>query len=257
MVKFDGTQVAYAFLGASPGSQFSPIFRAHGDTGPAIATVNAGDNGLYVGGGTINLSFATQIGDGADDFTAAHQAALDAARKGTKVMPGPAAGGALALITTALSGADTGADPCPGETVFLDVFAENKWPKGNAANAAMLYVVPPYGGDAMYRADHPPAYADDAAFLEGVKRAAAACVTLLADYNLHQIAAHPALKLKRITVLRTCLFSGGQYRPASLRPEAVARAIHEGFGASLKAEAGGITLVEYEDAEGHFAKAIG
>jgi hypothetical protein len=251
---FPDVTTRFALLGAPPhdpankGPFYSPIFRAHNETGDAIATLNAGDNGLYVGGGTINLAFGNQMGADADLFLSLHQAALKNARAGNHFVTifddGPAK-----LISVHLSPDDAGSGGCPAETVFLDVFADNRWPKQNAANAIMIYAVPPDGtGHAL------PVYKTDDDFLNAVERTAESSVRALADYNLRLVPADTTKSLKAVPVLRTCLFSGGQFRPQNVKKDDVAGRIFNGFAKALKAtNGGGITLIEFESANAEFA----
>ena len=51
--------VPYRFIPASPGGKFAPIYRHLNDPGDNLVSVNAGDNGLYVGGGTIKIGRAS------------------------------------------------------------------------------------------------------------------------------------------------------------------------------------------------------
>ena len=65
----------------------------------------------------------------------------------------------------------------------------------------------------------------------------------------------PALGLAPIPVLRTCLLSGGQFRPKSVAVDAVAKAIFAGFADAITkaGAASGIMLIEFENGGGEFA----
>ncbi len=256
---FPGLSTRYTLLGTVPhnnsdtGPFFSPIFRDHMEAGDPIATVNAGDNGLYVGGGTINLAFSKQIGADSSQFQALHQEALKNARAGSQFVTAFAGGGPVKLIAVHLAPDDAGSGACPAETVFLDVFSDQHWPKQNPANSIMIYVVPPDGSGGNV-----PSYktADD--FLSAVERSAASCLRALAEYNQRLVPADLTNTLKPVPVLRTCLFSGGQFRAPNVKKEDVASRIFAGFSAALRtANGGGISLVEFESANGEFAVVAG
>ncbi len=250
-MRLPNTTVEIVLLGpARPGASYSAIFRSRGDSGGTLASVDAGDNGLYVGGGTINAAFKAQIGPDADRYQKIHEDALASARAGEPVSTGYSSDSPVRLVSVVLSSTDPGTGICPAETVFLDIFAKGRSPNGEPGNYALVYAVPPDGNSG-----HTPTYANAAEFLGAVTRTAANCVAVIADYNARLIAVHPELGLELVTVLRTCLFSGGAFRPASLAPSDVAKAIYAGFASALVAvgKAGGIDCVELESANGEFA----
>jgi hypothetical protein len=243
-----GTTTAYTLLGPAHGSSYSPIFRRKGDPGGNLASLDAGDPGLYVGGGTINLSFANAIGASAAAFQQIHGDALTAAQAGTFVTQSFAVGQPVRFVSARLPDAAAPAAAFPAETAFLDLFAAGAEPAGEATNHALLYVVPPNGKVTT-------CYPTDADFLAAVTRTAFNAAQLLADYNTGLATFDPALGLAPIPVLRTCLLSGGQFRPQSVAVDAVAKAIFAGFtDAIAKAgSASGITLIEFENGGGEFA----
>jgi hypothetical protein len=252
---FQGLLTRVALLGPAPHDPndkppfYSPIFRSSHETGDAIATLNAGDNGLYVGGGTINLAFGKQIGADAALFSNIHGDALASARTGKSLVTTFTKPDPLSLVSVHLAAGDAGSGDCPAEKVFLDVFGDQRWPKNNPLNAIMVYVVPPDG-----TGYHLPVYKDDTAFLAAVERTAENAVLALADYNLRLVPADSTGLLKPVPVLRTCLFSGGQFCPAKVKSGEVAARIFNGFATGLKAtNCGGIDLVEFESANGEFA----
>ena len=243
-----GTTTAYTLLGPAHGSPYSPIFRTKGDPGGNLASLDAGDPRLYVGGGTINRSFAEEIGAGSDDFQQIHYHALKAAQAGTFVTQGFAAGQPVRFVSVRLPDTTAPTAAFPAETAFLDIFAADAAPAGEATNYALLYVVPPNGTVAA-------CYPTAADFLAAVTRTAFNAAQLLADYNAGLASFDPALGLAPIPVLRTCLLSGGIFRPQSVAVDTVAKAIFEGFTDAI-AKAGtasGITLIEFESGGGEFA----
>lgn len=257
---FLGTTIPYTLLGPSPGTTYTPLYRANGETGAALASVNAGNPALFVGGGGINAAFAGLIQAACPAFSAnpaalqsyfnaIHPAAVAAAQKGqpVTVLSDPAR--PVRLISVVLPATPPVAKAQANtEAALLDIFTPGLCPHANPRNAAMLYLVPPDGNN---RAAYPTA----ATFLAAVGRTAQNGVAVLADYNAKQIAAHPALALAPIPVLRMCLISGSIFRPSGVPVALIATAIFDGLARGLVAAgaAGGITLVEFENGDGGFA----
>lgn len=257
MLCFPGTTVPYSLLGAAPQGKFSAIFLSRGETSGNLASVNAGDNGLYVGGGTINLHFAGILGTpDANAFQAIHAKALIDARAGASITTSFPAGCPVRLVYVLLAAKDSGSVICPAETVFLDIFADGHEPNGEPANCAMVYAVPPCGAtlpDGSPDLSRPPAYTSAAAFLAAVEATASNCVRAVAAYNNDLIGKHPQLGLKPLQVLRTCLFSGNQFRLAGVTPPEVADAIFKGFATQLALTPSALKLVEFESARREFS----
>jgi hypothetical protein len=235
--------VPYRLLAASPGKPFSPIYRQQNETGGNLVSVNAGDNGLYVGGGTINLAFSKQAADpGA--YTAIHTHALTQARAGIFVNSNYAATDPVRLVSVLLPPTDQpSASGGTAETVFLDIFSAGMTPHHAPSNYAMLYLVPPFG----------PGYASDQDFLDAVTRSAVNIITLIAGYNATLVPAHAGLQ--SIPVLRTCLYSSSGYKRATVTRDQVALAVYGGFNTQLLAAgaASGIQMVEFENGAGEFS----
>jgi hypothetical protein len=256
---FPGTKIPYTLLGPAPGTTDSPIFRAHGDPGANLASVNAGNPQLFIGGEGMNKAFKLAFLACCPAFNndpqalltwsiTVQQAAVIAARQGNavsllsdKTMP-------VHLINVVLP-----AQPIPPhaqpttEAALLDLFTPGMQPKGVAANYAMLYLVPPNGNDTN-------AYPTATDFLTAVTRTAQNGVAVLADYNVHQVKAYPALSLEPIPVLRMCLISGSIFRPKSVPVADVAKAVYQGILQGLVAAGAGcgIDLVEFENGSGGF-----
>jgi hypothetical protein len=254
---FPGTTVPYSLLGPSPHGKFSAIFLSRGEAGGNLASVNAGDNGLYVGGGTINLHFAGILGSpDADAFQAIHVKALADARAGANVTTSFSATSPVRLVFVLLASKDPGKGICPAETVFLDVFADGHEPNGEPANCAMVYAVPPCGAtlpDGSPDLSRPPVYTTAPAFLAAVEATASNCVKAVATYNNDLIGKYPQLGLKPLQALRTCLFSGNQFRLAGVTPSEVADAIFKGFAAELARSPSTLRLIEFESARKEFS----
>ncbi|MDO8941609.1 MAG: hypothetical protein Q7U75_00420, partial [Desulfobacterales bacterium] len=249
---FPGTTVPYSLLGPAPHGKFSAIYLSRGEASGNLASVNAGDNGLYVGGGTINLHFAGILSSpDADAFQAIHAKALIDARAGVNVTTSFPGASPVRLVYVLLASKDSGSGICPAETVFLDIFADGHEPNGEPANCAMVYAVPPCGAtlpDGSPDLSRPPAYTSAAAFLAAVEATASNCVRAVATYNNDLIGKYPHLGLKPLQVLRTCLFSGNQFRLAGVSPPEVADAIFKGFAAELAHSPSALKLVEFESA---------
>ncbi len=235
--------VPYRMIPASPGKPFSPIYRQLHDPGDDLVSVNAGDNGLYVGGGTINLAFSKQVPDpGA--YTALHTHALAQARAGTFVNNNYTASDPVRLVSVILPPTDQpNVSGGSAETVFLDIFTDGMTPHNEPTNYAMLYLVPPYG----------PGYASDQAFLDAVTRSAVNIINVVAHYNATLVPANAGLSA--IPVLRTCLYSSSGYKRTSVTRDAVALAVYAGFDAQLLATgaSSGIQMVEFENGAGEFS----
>ena len=250
MPAFGETPVGYELLGPAPGQRFSAIYYTPSlppQTGESMASVNAGDPRLYVGGGTLNAQFGRETPE-AGAYAGVHQAMLERLRAGG----GPAPAGQLDLpapipvraVLGELADGDTGSGAPADGSVFLDVFAQACHPHGFAENAAMLYVVPPFFGHFEN---------DDAGFLAAVREAAARCVRLIGAYNRGLSGALAAPDAAPIRVLRMALFSGGVFKPANLDRAQVAAANVAGLQAALAAGDAGLRRIEFESAAGEFA----
>ena len=234
--------VPYRLIPASPGGKFAPIYRHLNDPGDNLVSVNAGDNGLYVGGGTINLAFSTQVADPAA-YTAIHTTALTQARAGTFVSNTYAATDPVRLVSVILPPTDQpSASGGPAETLFLDIFTAGMTPHNEPSNYAMLYLVPPYG----------PGYASDQDFLDAVTRSAVNIINALAHYNSTLVPANAGLAA--IPVLRNCLYSSSGYKRPTVSRDAVALAVYTGFDTQLLATGAtsGIAMIEFENGAGEF-----
>ena len=248
---FAGTSVSWTLLAASPGSPYSPIWRHAGEAGGPIASVNAGNPALFVGGGGINLSFGKSFGPTVSTALGTVQTtALAAAQAGTPVATGYAASDPVVLISVLLPGAAAPAPTFPNEAVLVDVLADAVRPHHEPSNAMMLYAVPPDGRVKSL-------YPDKATWLASVTRTAGQVVSALSDYNSRLVAAYPGLSLPHIPTIRMCAIGGSIFRHAQATPQDVAEAIYAGMAAEFLAleQAGvahGITLVEFENGDGGF-----
>ena len=229
---------------ANPHPKYAAIYRGQQTTGGNLVSVNAGDSGLYVGGGTINLAFSGQIAD-PNAYQAIHGAAQTQARKGTSVITGYTATDPVVLVDVLLSATDDGSSTSgAAETVFLDIFTSGTAPHQNPTNYAMLYLVPPFG----------PGYSSDQEFLDAVKRSAVNIINVVAHYNSKVVPAHASLNLATVSVLRTCLYSSGGYKRTGVQGSDVAKALYTGFASALTAagKAAGIDLVQFENGDHEF-----
>ena len=239
--------VAYTLLGPGPPSnRFSEILRLAASARPEsrMASVNAGDPQLYVGGGTINLAFQGQVPQ-PGDYARIHEEALNAARHGKATHTQFPPDAPVRLVQVTRSEDDPKDGGVGAGTVFLDVFAAGKSPHQVVENHAMAYVVPPNGRLIPDRHD----------FLDGVARTATNLVASLATYNAAVTAGTKSAYhgLEAITDLRTCLFSGGQFRHPETSVEDVARTIAMALDQALAASPSGLHLVEFESGQGEFS----
>ena len=241
---FDRTATAYDFLAGTP--KFAPILHtvATGDPARRMASLNAGDPGLYVGGGTINLQFSHEIPE-PGRYRAIHQTALDLARAGIFVSDVFDASDPVRFVLTTLDPGDAGAGPPEAGTVFLDVFNAGQQPHGVPENFALCYLIPPNGA---------VGFADDESFLAAVTQSAKNVVRTVNQFNAG-IAAEAFTTvpdLVPITDLRTCLFSGGAFRSQTVSPQQVAGAIFGGFLAEISNGDTDLKLVEFANGQGEF-----
>ncbi len=253
---FPGTQTSWTLLGPSaPGKHFSAIYRSNGAPGGSLASVNAGNDGLGLGGGGINKTFGDLFGPVANGFFNPHQSAYQAAVTAgakTAVISHFDAGAPVQLVSVLLANGQgpTGAYP-QDEAALLDILTAAVRPHNEPSNYAMIYAVPPDGRN--------PPYATDKIWLDSITRTAGNIVTVLADYNANQVAAHPGLAA--IPVLRMCMIGGKIFRPPDMAgkdPAPIAAAIYAGITNVLVAlekasVAHGITMVEFESGDHEFA----
>ena len=244
---FPNTKTAYTLLGPShQGARFSAILhrQATGVKGKRMASVNAGDPGLYVGGGTINLEFSTEIPN-PSAYKLQHAKALLHARHGHLINTNYPANAPMQLIMTKIGDGDIGRGSPVSGTTFLDVFSQNAWPKNLCENYAMAYTIPPYG----------PSYDTDTGFLDAVKATASNIAALIENYNQHLDTNLKASlpTLETITDLRVCLLSGGQFRRPTTTVDQVAQSIFDGLSDIISKGNSGLELVEFESGNGEFS----
>lgn len=227
MARIEGTDIDLHFID-KPAGGHAPIFYGPSEGTLRLASLNAGNSeGLYVGGGGINggfghvLSRTQTIGL----YAARHQELLGDAAESGKATKRYADDDPTAF-SCVYAAKVTEKDGTHEGVAFVDVFAPGRCPAENARNAAMLYVAPPYGGH----------YADDAAFLDAIRRTGKNIATAIARYN----AIAPAERLPAIEALRLCLYSSVIYNPGGVPLERIARAIFDGVSRRLAAEASGL-----------------
>lgn len=239
---FNGTKTSYAFLGQSTvDAPYSDIFYRQSTTSHTkMASVNAGDPGLYVGGGTINLNFSSKI-KSPDAYKMLHAKALIMARKAGKASVFTCPSGAPARrIYIHRGSTDLKRGTVGDSTVFLTIFESTKRPFDVDANHAMAYLVPPYG----------PSYNDEVSFLKAVSEGAYNIVEAISSYNLDEAKSRSP---EPITELRTCLFSGGQFRRKLTSVDTVAQTIFNAFQNALSINTSGITHVDFESGHNEFS----
>lgn len=196
--------------------------------------MNAGDLGLYVGGGAINLGFEkalTEAGQDTAKYTELHKGLLDKAN----ATPGRT----VFLVKVGLEGnedilaasakVDKELDPAkPDGLCVVTVFREDKRPYC-AQNVGMVYVVGPLG--ATKRAGREPS-CPKPEFLLRVQRTAKNAIEAATQLNLRAGRSKPGgpgLAWPRLEVLRVCLVSGGVYKHPQATKEEVAKALIKGL----------------------------
>jgi hypothetical protein len=226
-----GTAIKLTFV-EKPLTDFPPLFYENGTDGPPMASVNAGNSDqLYVGGDGINGGFAKALAKlTLGTYATRHQALLAKARGGGEDAETYADTDPMAfslVYPTALTSKKGGGED---GVCFVDVFAPQRCPNGVAANAAMLYVVPPCG----------PSYADRAAFLAAIRQTAGNVATTMGRYNK----AAGSHGVPVIRALRLCLFSSGIYNSHGVSSNRIAEQIYAGLCDVLAKDDCGLTEVQ-------------
>lgn len=199
------------------------LYYQHGECGPALASMNAGNSGaLYLGGGGINAAFAAALaGHNSTAYADRHQALVAQAGEGRDLFT-HYSNTDLPLLATYLCGTKiTDADDYTG-IAFANVFTERGSPNQNSANRAMLYVAPPDGRH----------YRNAEVFLADVSTTATHAVASLHGYN--DAADKTDLGLPIIEALRLCVYSSGIYRMSGVTADQVAVAIYHGVITALQ-----------------------
>eukprot|EP00923_Selenidium_pygospionis_P048763 GHVN01083793.1.p2 GENE.GHVN01083793.1~~GHVN01083793.1.p2 ORF type:complete len:386 (+),score=78.44 GHVN01083793.1:3922-5079(+) len=208
---------------------FTPVY----DEQPkdTFASLNAGSGTLSVGGDGINGAFAKILGDQQHDvpkyeevhkklLAKAIQASKDATEKDRTMLvesdePHPDLKASYCRVCPKLKSGDgsTGA-------VFVDIFNDTKRPH-MANNYAMIMVVAPNGSD----------YSSPEGFLSAVEETGVNLMTTFCDFNgmVKRSKSSAPLTLKRINVVRVCLFSGGEHKHKDATKSQVAHSILSGL----------------------------
>ncbi|PJE80597.1 hypothetical protein CI610_00419 [invertebrate metagenome] len=199
-----------------PIGDYSEIYANKYSVSKNMASVNAGDQGLYVGGGTINLQFERDLATAQRgllhrEYRRYHQSQINRKQLRTIIHDDNPSIRWLQSSTTYYD------ELCPGTqnatgTVFIDVFNDNSCPHGNRYNRAMVYVVPPKG----------TFYKNLQDFLKAVEQTAENIVIVLNAHNQHR----PYLA---IPTLRVCGFSAGQFLMPGVSASNVHNAINSGL----------------------------
>eukprot|EP01053_Blabericola_migrator_P007706 Blabericola_migrator_1__7705@NODE_3931_length_1420_cov_121_954915_g2432_i0_p1_GENE_NODE_3931_length_1420_cov_121_954915_g2432_i0NODE_3931_length_1420_cov_121_954915_g2432_i0_p1_ORF_typecomplete_len228_score45_68NMT/PF01233_19/0_11_NODE_3931_length_1420_cov_121_954915_g2432_i0158841 len=173
-----------------------------------FASVNAGDPGLYVGGGGVNLAFARSFGN-STFFEALHGKAVEAAGTDGKLhkveIPQELKSKVLHCFVKAVPSLGSVTGIC-----IIDVLAPGLRPLSDK-NVAMVYVVGPRGK--TFKANE---------FLHAVEVTAANMMQAVNEYNNLV----PDLSIQ---FMRVCLVSGGIFKHKDVTKEEVAGAIIKGL----------------------------
>ncbi|PJE79492.1 hypothetical protein CI610_01528 [invertebrate metagenome] len=230
--------VAVTHLPAVNGGAFSEIFARQNAVSGPMASVNAGDQGLYVGGSSINYGFEQELArvqGSAVRREYGHFHGNQIRQTSVKSMSHSQQPGLkfLQAVTTYHD------ELCPGKTngtgsVFIDVFKDECCPHGDKNNRCMVYVVPPKGSDFKNKTD----------YLDAVEQTAENMVKAINEHNEQMRAAHRSdLELP---ILRLCGFSAGQFIKPGVRPQEVHARISAGVDSGLsRYPNSGITEIQY------------
>ncbi len=217
------------FLGSSGNSPYSAIYLARNEPGDLLGSVNAGNEGLWVGGGGINAQFHRE--NPRADYASIHQRTLRKAHPDLSAWDDDP-GDPLSFVYV-----NRPAKPLHGidGTVFIDVFMPTRAPHGNPANCAMIYVVPPDGSN---YSDHD--------FLDAVEATAENIALSVAHFN-HEVA--PDNQLPILETLRMCAYSSSIFLKPTVSVEQVVNRIYDGL---KKFEFGSVKSLEFENGDRSF-----
>ena len=238
-----GTSLTATFLGAAP-SGFSPIFYGHSEGSAAMGSVNAGNSDqLFVGGSGMNGAFADTLQDTQSIglYQARHQALFGQAVGGGSAEETYSAVDPTQYSLVHPKLVTSSANVYDG-AVFMDVFGDGLEPHGNAHNAAMVYVAPPYG----------PRYDSDEAFLKAIGETASHVAECVQAYNAK--ADQAGSDLTPLRVVRLGLYSSKIYnRKPAVSLDLIAMAIYDGLLSVLSKDDAGLTGLEFPVAKGEFS----
>ncbi|MCL6271842.1 hypothetical protein M3P05_18130 [Sansalvadorimonas sp. 2012CJ34-2] len=220
----DITSPAISFLGQSSESQYAPIYKTGNgnpgdDAAGNIASMNAGDKKMYLGGGTINGAHASAISQSTqlqvNAFEPFHNQVLKLKTddRGFKV---PQAGG-IGAPHLAYTIAKEGDPETKVGSAFVHIFKQGQCPYGDDENRSMVYIVPPNGAE----------YSDRDQFLAAVQATAFNTFETLQEYNVRASQQDSSLPL--VETFRVCRFSSDGYVFPGLDGKEVALAIQRGF----------------------------
>lgn len=228
---------------------FSPF--AYGEH-EGIATVNAGNPGLWVGGDGINNTFSQAL-QYSHKYETLHKSLLEEPIPAGEFISDKGIAGVVPETFVKIGDIKTqGSKPATGEapdgTIIIDILSPDAFEPSRGEksppNKAVVYVVPPNRVN----------YASDQDFLDAVTQTAVNMVKTIQAYN----EAHPA---EEITTLRTCafssdLFAGTQGQSAAVQQEmadkvvqSIVTGIQQGIEAidSNPSQHLTISKIEYED----------
>eukprot|EP00923_Selenidium_pygospionis_P007965 GHVN01013513.1.p1 GENE.GHVN01013513.1~~GHVN01013513.1.p1 ORF type:complete len:383 (+),score=52.02 GHVN01013513.1:74-1222(+) len=221
-----------SFCQKSEETVFTPVY----DDQPkdTFASLNSGDTSLEVGGQGINGAFAKVLTEHQQDvskYAAVHKEVLAKAVQANKELSEsdravlqeadnikerhPDLKACYCRVCPSLKSEDGSSG-----AVFISVFDDAKRPH-HSNNYAMITVISPKGAD----------YASGEDFLAAVEGTAVNLMTAFCDFNgmVKRSKSSSPLALKRINVIRVCLFSGGEHRHADVTKTQVAHSIISGL----------------------------
>lgn len=247
----------FTFAEAPAPGCFTPVYPK--DPGANLASMNAGDYFLYVGGSAINRAFSDALWNAGQDprekFEYLHKALLDKASE----KPGelcwlrpemlhPKSWRDWALTDVqALCGLVPAAVPGLGSTdaqlaeirpvglVALTVFPSRKRPCGSDQNVGMVYTVGPNCGPVRKKGRRDCDRLSVEQFQRVLESLGHAVGATVAGYNRQRLEAGGSPAPPRIDVTRVCLVSGGVYKHPDASKEQVAAALLRGLAAAHQA----------------------
>lgn len=214
------TVVEYSVLGPGKNGTHADIF----DSATALASVNAGDVNLYVGGGGINRQFGNELeksGHKIGKYEELHKGLLQSYNPGKAVTIEHVADGDYPEIqSSTLFRSTHSALKSPYGTVILHVFRKGHYPHDNPDNKAMIYIVPPDGRKG----------ASENEFKQAVTETAANIINAVNAYNTEA----KKKGLKTIETVRVCGFSSDSYRHPKVAASEVGQCIDNGVRRAME-----------------------
>ena len=232
MATLPGTKITAKFMPVADGS-FPALYYGAGETGPSLASMNAGNSPmLFVGGGGVNMGFGNVLaaaGQAIGAYQSIQRHMADTAPVNGHLCQTFEDVNPIAAATV-WNARVSGAKDYTGIAI-LDAFDDSLCPKGNSANRGMLYLAPPNGGD----------YSDKEKFLSDIAHTGTSAVKAVAAHNRWA----EANAGNSIEAIRLCLYSSSIYVMDGVSKDDIAMAIYQGVLAAAQADETGLTEVQF------------